>query len=175
MNSRSYSEALTRAIDATPYKPGRLARAVSWQAAPLLVAAGSLYFLQILFALCTPIFINLLLIWIENGAAQVTEGVIWIIVLTAASILGFIATDRSERLVKKAGVWARAAVCGVLVNKALRARLVDTKQEVGDDEEDEGGEVHNLFTIDAQALEDFFDGAMRLILQVCAAKMGLWT
>lgn len=153
--------------------PGPLIRAITLDSAPALLRAGTLYCIQVLCAIFSPIAINGLLLWVvKTEAAPLQEGVLWIVALAVASVTGFIATDRFERISKRAGIRARAAICGLLYTKVLNTRLVDAQQNYSRDASDLGrgdtagsGNIHNLFSVDALSLEHFFDGLLRLILQ----------
>ena len=145
--------------------PGLLTRGVFRQAVPSLVPSGVIYVLQILCALSTPVIINRLLLWIATESPAVLEGSLLIVALSAASIVGFFLNDLFERRVKYTGIRARAAVSGLLFQKALCTNLVDA-QRLGESGGSSSGELHNLFGVDATALEDFFGGFMRLLLQV---------
>ena len=172
--SAASSDSLGRVLrSATRRWPGRLTRAITWQAAPALVQAGILYLLQIACALSTPVVINGLLLWVnKTDMTSVREGALWVLALAAASVTGFVATDQFDRISKRAGIRARAAVCGLLYTKALNTRLVDAQQDCSRDASNSAGGdssgsagAHNLFSVDALSLEHFFDGLLRLVLQ----------
>lgn len=158
MSSRSCSEELRRILCANPNSS--LVRAVLRQTAIQVAVSGTFYILQIVCALSTPVIINRLLLWISDDSPEAVEGVLLILGLATASVLGFVLTDGFERRARIIGIRARASICGLLYEKALATRLAVAQGGGG------SGELHNLFSVDATALESFFEGMLRLVLQV---------
>lgn len=133
-------------------------RRVAWLCAPSLAAATLIYVGIMASTTTQPEIINLLMRWLLESNPDFRVGALYVIAVAGASYIGTVSSQFFDLATFKIGARVRDAVSILAFEKLLRLRRVDASTKASP------AALLSLTTIDAVALEDFFNGLICTIL-----------